>query len=316
MIYTCTLNPAIDYRIYSDQVVLGKLNRFQDGTLRAGGKGINVSIVLSKFHIDSICTGFLGGFTGAFIQSELEQYDHIKHRFIDVKAHTRINVKIMNQHVETEFNHEGPLISENEKQKLIHLIDQMDSDDILICGGSTANGHPDLYQEIAFHCQTKKITLIMDTPGTYLSQFIAYRPFLIKPNIHELEDYFKTPIDTIPMMINYGKELIRQGAENVLLSIGEQGSLFISKDHVYRAQLIKGQVKSTVGAGDSMVAGFVAGLLKTQDLQKAYQYAVASATASIFGDELGDQQVFSKIIDSIVIEAINHDFKEEDNIDE
>jgi 1-phosphofructokinase len=305
MIYTCTLNPAIDYRIRTDHLSLGSLNRFHEATFKAGGKGINVSIVLSKFGIESIATGFLGGFTGAFIASELTQYPQIQHRFIKVKDNTRINVKIMNQGVETELNPVGPKISESEIEELLQQIDQLGKNDILICGGSSAVGYPDLYEKIAKHCQNNQIQFIMDTPGHDLSQFISYRPFLIKPNIHELEAYFETSISTLPMMIHYGQRLIMQGAEHVLLSMGAKGSILLTQDHIYRASLVSGHIKSTVGAGDSMVAGFVAGFLKTQDVKQAYQYAVACASASIYGNELGDPSLFNEIIRSISIEEIH-----------
>lgn len=304
MIYTCTLNPAIDYKIKIDSFDIGKLNRFDEGVFRAGGKGINVSIALAKLGIDSISTGFLGGFTGAFIASELTDTYHLKHEFINVEPTTRMNVKIMSKTVETELNHDGNNISQSEKEKLIERIRLLGKDDLLVCGGSTAKGHPNLYQEIAQICYKNHVKLIMDTPGNYLSLFLDYQPYLIKPNLVELEAYFNQKISGLDQIIDYGKKLIASGAQLVLISMGSDGSVLISKDAVYQASKVTGIVKTTVGAGDSMVAGFIKGIMESGDIKKAYQSGVAAASATTFGDELVDPNLYSKFLSMIQIKEI------------
>lgn len=304
MIYTCTLNPAIDYKIQTDSLSMGVLNRFHQGQFRAGGKGINVAIVLKKLGMDSIATGFLGGFTGAFIERELTQTYGLKHDFVHVSQDTRLNVKIADKDAETELNHDGNEVTGDERDQLIRKIGRLSREDMLICGGSTAKGHPDLYREMAELCHQKSILFVMDTPGNYLSQFIAFKPFLIKPNIHELEAYFDKKMHGMEDIVEYGKKLHHQGAEHVLISMGSEGSILIDKDKVYRASVISDHIKSTVGAGDSMVAGFVSGYIMTHDIIEAYRWSVAAASATAFGDELADPRLYHTLLKKIDIQEM------------
>lgn len=305
MIYTCTLNPAIDYKINVDLIHVGDLNRFSKGTFLSGGKGINVSIALKKIGIKSTCTGFIGGFTGAYIQSELENRHGLTQDFVPVKNDTRLNIKIMGQPTETELNHDGNIIFDSEKDALLEKIKQYKTGDILICGGSSAKGQPDLYQEIASICEKNHVRLVMDTPGIYMSQFLSHHPFLIKPNVHELSEYFNRKLTNLSEIILYGRKLLEVGAENVLISMGSEGSVLITQHHIYRASTLSNLVKNTVGAGDSMVAGFIAGYEQTRDLQEAYRSAVALASATTFGDELADPNLYHKLLKSIQIKEIH-----------
>jgi 1-phosphofructokinase len=304
MIYTCTLNPAVDYKIKIDQFVEGKLNRIEEAEFSAGGKGINVSIVLNNLETKNIATGFLGGFPGIYIKEYLEEKYQLNMNFIEIKEPTRINVKLKQIKSETEINHQGPNVEEHDFNALLSLINSLKQDDILICGGSSCKGIHNSYQKIALLCNEKRIKFVMDTPGIYLSQFISFSPFLIKPNNHELEEYFKVKIKTINDTIYYGKKLIEQGAQNVIISLGAKGSVFINKDVIYRSNMIKGLVTNTVGAGDSMVAGFMHQYLKTNDYKKAYEYAIASGTATAFNKGLANLESINKYIDKVRVKEI------------
>jgi len=304
MIYTCTLNPAIDYKVNVDSMNIGGLNRFSEGHFSAGGKGINVSIALKKLNIDNICTGFIGGFTGAYIQTQLKEKYSLTLDFVEVKHDTRLNVKIKGVPSETELNHTGNAVSHDEKEALLEKIKQLNQGDILICGGSSASGQPNLYQEIAQICFERHIRFVMDTPGNYMSQFLNYHPFLIKPNLHELGEYFDRKLTDMKDVIKYGQKLISAGAEHVLISMGAEGSILITQNQVLRASTLSLPVKNTVGAGDSMVAGFIAGYLNTQDIKTSYQSAVALASATTFGDELADPKFYQAFLKRIEIKEI------------
>ena len=305
MIYTCTLNPAIDYILQSQAFKPGKLNRIDEARFTAGGKGINVSIVLNNLGIENIATGLIGGFTGNFIESHLKRHFGLNTKFIQVKENTRVNVKLKHEVSETEINPLGPNISDDEFDRLIDFIKTLTPNDILVCGGSICQGQSDAYLQIAKCCEMQKVPFIMDTPGSYLDQFLTYKPFLIKPNIHELEEYFKTSIKTIDQTIVYGKKLIELGAQNIIISMGAKGSLFINKEFIYRSNIIKGDVKNTVGSGDSMVAGFIQQYLCTKDVKKAYVQAIASGTATAFSDDLAQKEMIEHYASIVKIKEIS-----------
>lgn len=304
MIYTCTLNPAIDYKITIDQLVIGELNRFKDGQFLVGGKGINVSIALKKLGLPTTVTGFIGGVTGKQIKQEVKHILQLKSEFIEVDALTRVNVKVLIDDKETEINHDGYEIELKAVSALLNKIKQLKTSDLLVCGGSTAKGHPKLYAEIAKVCRDKKIEFVMDTTGDYLEQVLKYQPLLVKPNLYELESFFKKSIQSDEDIIHYGKKLIESGAKHVIVSLGKSGSYLITKDKVYRANPITGVVKNTVGAGDSMVAGFIYGYKKHLDLNESYKYAVAAATATTFGSEIMDLEAFNTYYNQVHIEEI------------
>lgn len=303
MIYTCTLNPAIDYKIKLDKLEIGQLNRFEEGQFLVGGKGINVSIALKKLNIPTVITGFIGGITGSRVKSDVKTLYGLKSEFIMVDAMTRVNVKILIGDKETEINHIGTKVSGSSADALLKKISKLTNKDLLVCGGSSINGHPKLYEKIASLCETKQIEFIMDTPGNYYDQFLSKKPLLVKPNIEELEMYFNQKIDE-HSVIEKAYKLIALGAKHVLVSLGSKGSILISEDHIYQAKPIKGEVKNTIGAGDSMVAGFIYGIKKKLSLLETYKYAVACATATTFGDEVVDLKVFNQVYDTIEIEVI------------
>ncbi|MBU1141388.1 MAG: 1-phosphofructokinase [Firmicutes bacterium] len=290
MIYTCTLNPALDYIINLPAIEFNRLNRIDQAIFRAGGKGINVSVVLNNLGIRSIATGFLGDFTGSFIKKDLKKYPFITMDFIDITGTTRMNLKLNHGFKETEINDSGPQISEHDFQILLSKIEALTSEDLLICSGSTCQGQSDAYQRIAQTCSKHDIKFVMDVPGKDLLNFISSKPLLIKPNLQELESYFDVKIGSMDDVINYGKQLIELGAENVLISMGSKGSLFISQNKVYRASLVHGHTINTTGAGDSMIAGFISSYIQEKNLKKAYLNAVSAGSATVFGHGLATME--------------------------
>jgi len=305
MIYTCTLNPAVDYIINLPVLNSNQINRVEHASFRAGGKGINVSVVLNNLGIDSVALGFVGDFTGAFIKKDLEQYPHVKSMFIDIKDYTRLNVKINHGYKETDVNDRGPKISDQDFEKLIKQIEKLTEEDMLICSGSTCYGQDDAYQRIAELCEQKKIQYIMDVPGKEILDFIDKKPFLIKPNLQELETYFDIKIKSMKDLILYGKKLVDMGASNVLVSMGSKGSILLDKDHIYRANQIHGHVTNTTGAGDSMIAGFVRSFVQNKDIKKSYLYAVSAGTATVFGEGLATIETCTAYQDKIKIKEIH-----------
>jgi len=304
MIYTCTLNPAVDYKFNLENLSIGKLNRVENAHFFAGGKGINVSIVLNNLGTESIATGFLGGFTGDFIKSTLNSKG-IQYEFIEIELPTRFNVKIKHPHMETEINADGPHISNSKLSELLDFIQKMKKEDMLITGGSTCKGQPEAHGIIAQICHEHGIPFVMDTPGKYFSQFLKYKPFLVKPNLQELGEYYHMKITKVEQAIFYGKKLLEEGAERVIISMGKNGSIYLDEHNIYRSNLIHSKVTSSVGSGDSMVAGFISSYLSDKDIQKAYQYAVAVAQATTFHDDLATYETTMKYYYEVNLKAIS-----------
>ena len=190
-------------------------------------------------------------------------------------------------------------------EKLIKQIEKLTEEDMLICSGSTCYGQDDAYQRIAELCEQKKIQYIMDVPGKEILDFIDKKPFLIKPNLQELETYFDIKIKSMKDLILYGKKLVDMGASNVLVSMGSKGSILLDKDHIYRANQIHGHVTNTTGAGDSMIAGFVSSFVQNKDIKKSYLYAVSSGTATVFGEGLATIETCTAYQDKIKIKEIH-----------
>ncbi len=269
----------------------------------AGGKGINVSLILNNLKVKNIALGFTGGFTGEFIKNSLISYG-VSHKLIDIKQTSRLNVKLKESNRESEINQAGPIVSKKEFAKLINQISKMTKKDILICGGSSANGVTNAYEQIAKKCSSKNIDFVMDISSKEMLKILKYRPFLIKPNIHELGDYFQKEISGVTEAIKYGKKLISLGAQNLIISMGAEGSLLVSKNKVYQAKPIRGNVISTVGAGDSMVAGFIAAYMKSANLILAYKTAVAAATATSLTKGFANLNSIKQFIGKVEIKEV------------
>lgn len=302
MIYTLTLNPSIDYVIDVENLELGKVNRTSKDFKFPGGKGINVSRILGNQKVDNIALGFLGGFTGNFIEDNLNSLG-VKTQFIKVKGDSRINVKIKSNE-ETEINGAGPMISAENLESLFNRLDQLVEGDILVLAGSIPSTLPkDLYLQIQKRVSKKNVKVVVDTSGKALLEAIKNKPFLIKPNNHEIEEIFDVKINSEKELIKYGKDLVSLGAENVIISMAGDGALLITKDGVFKGNAPKGEVKNSVGAGDSLVGGFLAKYVETKDLITSFKNGIASGSASAFSLDLALAEDVNKLLPIIKIET-------------
>ncbi|MBH0166933.1 1-phosphofructokinase [Fictibacillus sp. 7GRE50] len=303
MIYTCTLNPSIDYIARVEDFKEGHLNRTSDTFVYPGGKGINVSRVLKHLGIDSTALGYTGGFTGAFLKDFLTE-EQILHDFINVSEVTRINVKLKS-HKETEINGLGPSISIEKQHDLLQKIDHMSEGDFLLLAGSIPPSiSEDFYAEIAKKCKDLGIHAVIDTAGEALRKTLSFQPFLIKPNHHELGELFQTDVNSKEDAIFYGKKLLEAGVQNVIVSMAGDGAIFLNKDTVLISNVPVGTVKNSVGAGDSVVAGFLSQIIQERDLSTAFQYGVAAGSATAFSEDLCTLEQVESLRKQIVIEEV------------
>lgn len=283
MIYTITFNPSLDYVIQVDHFKPGIINKTKFEEILPGGKGINVSIVLSNLGHETTALGFLAGFTGKEIEHKLNNFG-AQTNFIHVEnGLSRINVK-MKSDEETEINGMGPDIQPENIQELFHQLDQLKKEDILVISGSIPSTLPDdMYEQIMERVQEKKIKVVVDATNNLLVKVLKYKPFLIKPNNHELSEIFNVELNTKEEVVPYAKKLQEMGAQNVLISMAGDGAVFISETgEVLQSKAPKGKVINSVGAGDSMVAGFVAGYLESNDYHKAFINGLCCGSATAF----------------------------------
>lgn len=300
MIYTITFNPAIDLVINVEHATLGELHRLDSEHYVIGGKGINMSMLLQALHIPNTAVTFLGGFTGDYIQSELEKKG-IKVKAIAIDGTTRINVKLKSD-TETEFNANGPSVSPAQFQELFAYFQECltAEDTVLLAGNKAVGMTAQHYIAIAQLCQEKGAKFVLDTTKDLLTKCLPYQPFLIKPNHHELAEIFNAVIDTQEDIITYAKCLQEKGAKNVLVSRGGNGSLLLTEDGcVYTANIPKGTLVNSVGAGDSMVAGFMAQYLVTNDYKKALQQGAACGSATAFSIGIADEALIHSLMPHI-----------------
>ena len=285
MIYTVTLNPAIDYYMNMDKVDEGELNKVNNSYTLAGGKGINVSKVLKNFNIESMALGFCGGFTGEYIKSDLNKYG-IKDNFISLSEDTRINVKIKTPKNETEIMGKSPQISKENIDALLSIIDNVEDNDILVLSGSVPSSvREDIYKDIIQKTKSKNnIKVILDSRENAFKIAVKEQVFLTKPNRKELSEYFGKDIRSVYDIITYAQQLVKDGSENVIVSLGKEGSALVNKDEAYIGNAPDGQLVSSVGSGDAMVAGIVYGISQNLNILDSYKYAIASATATAFSE--------------------------------
>lgn len=304
MIYTVTLNPSLDYIVEVDTVTLGELNRTKNETKFPGGKGINVSQVLKRLDVDSHALGFLGGFTGSYIEGFLKSLG-IHTDFVSVDEDTRINVKLKSD-TETEINAKGPNITAENFEALKAQIRKLTSEDILVLAGSIPSTMPkSTYEELVKLCNENGTKFVVDAEGELLKKVLPLNPFLIKPNHHELGDLFNTEINSCEEVIPYAKELVKQGAQNVIVSLAEKGAVLINKDIALIATSPKGDVKSSVGAGDSMVAGFIATYEKTKSIEEAFRFSIAAGSATAFSIGLCTREKMEGLLPQVKVEKSN-----------
>jgi 1-phosphofructokinase len=296
MIYTVTWNPALDYILHVEHLTKGKIQRTKREELYPGGKGINVSFVLSEFGIKNIAMGFLAGFTGREIERLLTDKG-CETKFIYTKeGMSRINVKIRDNE-ETDLNASGPVIAKENIEEMMSLISNLKKDDFLVLAGSippTLNS--DTYEKILESLASKGVKTIVDAEGDLLRKVLPFHPFLIKPNEEELKELFSVDITKSEEVIYYAEKLQELGARNVLVSLGEKGAILVTEQkEAYQMEATKGEVKNTVGAGDSMLAGFLAGYLKTGSYQKAFELSVQTGSASAFSNWLPTKEQYPQI---------------------
>ncbi|PWU00913.1 MAG: 1-phosphofructokinase [Bacteroidetes bacterium] len=303
MIYTCTLNPSVDYVVQVQEFQLGDLNRMSFDAKYPGGKGINVSRVLKRAGVESKALGFIGGFTGSFVEGFLRE-EGISANFIHVNGDSRINIKLKTE-TETEINGQGPEITNDQFGQLVKQIEGLENSDILVLAGSIPSSLPsDLYIKLSKLAKKQGAKVVVDVSGKVLLDIVGQKPFFIKPNHHELGELFDTTIETPEEAIPYGQRLLELGAENVAISMAEKGALLITKDAVYQASVPKGAVKNSVGAGDSLVAGFLAAWLQKSDIVEAFRTGVASGSATAFSLELCTQEDVLRLIPEVEIKTI------------
>ncbi|WP_107841129.1 1-phosphofructokinase [Metasolibacillus meyeri] len=298
MIYTMTLNPSIDFIVEVENFEVGVLNKIQKEAKFPGGKGINVSQVLKRLGTNNKALGFVGGFTGDYIADALKQRGIVTD-FVEVQEDTRINIKLKTGQ-ETEINGQGPMIQEQELADLLNKIDALTADDVLVLAGSIPQSLPVTIYETMSSIATKKgAKIVADTTGEVLLNVLPNKPFLIKPNHHELGELFDVTIETIEEAIPYGKRLVEMGAQHVIVSMAGAGALLFSKDLALYANVPKGVLKNSVGAGDSVVAGFLSCYFRTGDVQQAFAYGVASGSATAFSPELCTQSEVEELLPQI-----------------
>ncbi len=296
MIYTVTWNPSLDYVISMHNFEIGKTNRTVAEQIFPGGKGINVSIVLNHLGIENTALGFTAGFTGVQLEKELYKMG-LCTDFIQIEnGFSRINVKLKD-YDGTEINGMGPDVDQASIEKLYQKLDKLKEGDILVLAGSIPKSLPDsIYQDMLAYLFGKEILFVVDAAGELLLNVLEYKPFLVKPNRHELEETFGVTLHTQEKIIFYAKMLQEKGARNVLVSMAGEGAILADeRREIHRLAAPKGTLINAVGAGDSMVAGFLAGWLKTQDYDYAFRMGVSAGSASAFSETLAERKEIEKI---------------------
>lgn len=295
MIYTVTFNPAIDYVVHTGRMQFGMVNRSEKEEMYYGGKGINVSYVLKQLGTESVALGFVAGFTGDAIERGVREMG-IRTDFVHLPAgNSRINIKIKSEE-ETELNCQGPDIGEESVEELFHKLESIQDGDTLILAGSIPASMPDdIYEKILDRLKDKEIKIIVDATGKLLMHVLKYRPFLIKPNHHELGAMFGKELTEDEEIISHARKLKELGAKNVLVSMAEKGAILLDEyGKIHKCGACSGEVKNSVGAGDSMVAGFVAGSL-SGDYLSALQLGCVCGSATAFSEGLAGKEEIRKL---------------------
>ena len=303
MIYTVTLNPSIDYIVRLDKVNLGSVNRMDSDDKFAGGKGINVSRVLKRLGIENTATGFIGGFTGKFITDNLVS-EGIASNFVEVNQDTRINVKIKAD-AETEINGPGPEISTEKLAELKEILSSLSpADTVVFAGSSPKNLGNVVYKELIGLTRKTGAQVVCDFEGQTLLDSLEFEPLLVKPNNHELGDIFGVKLENLDQIESYARQILDKGAQHVIISMAGDGALLVTRDGAYFAKPIKGNVKNSVGAGDSMVAGFTGEFVRSGDAVEAFKWGVACGTATTFSDDLATADYIKETYEKVEVEKI------------
>ena len=322
MIYTITFNPSLDYVVSVEDFKTEKVNRTTSEYIFPGGKGINVSMILSELGVQNTALGFVGGFTGNELEKQLKEKGVITD-FVQVsEGNTRINVKLrstslksieddatldgesehVQSDVETEINGAGPVVTENELEFLLDKLANLNEEDIVVISGSVSKGiSQSVYADIVKLCNERNIKVVVDAASSLLWNTLEYEPFLIKPNKDELEDIFYRDIFRNEEVVFYAKELQNRGAKNVLVSLGENGAVLVAENgEVYEMSAPQSVVLNSVGAGDSMVAGFLAEYLDTNDFEKALKLGICAGSATAFSYGLATKPEIEALLKTFV----------------
>ena len=300
MINTITLNPSLDYIVKVDNFKVDAVNRSNEEQIYPGGKGINVSIVLNNLGVKNTALGFIAGFTGDEILRRIKDHG-VDCDFIKVKSGlSRINVKLKSNE-ETEINGSGPRISESDLELLFAKISHLKKGDYLVLSGSIPSSVPnDIYESIMKRLLDKEVEFVVDATKDLLLKVLKYKPFLIKPNHHELAELFNVTLNDDNDIIKYGKKLQEMGAKNVLISMAGDGAILIPENgDPIKREVPKGILKNSVGAGDSMVAGFISGYLKNNDINEAFKMGIATGSASAFSEELATKDEVINLLEQM-----------------
>lgn len=283
MIYTLTFNPSLDYVIGLNTLSPGHINRTLYEYIYPGGKGINVSIILANLGCENIAMGFVAGFTGAELEKRMKNLGAHTEFIRVAEGMTRINVKI-HAAQETELNGQGPVITKQAMENMYKILDDIQDGDVLVLAGSIPESLPkDTYEQLLEYLKEKQVRIVVDTTKEMLLGTLKYQPFLIKPNKEEVEELFHCKLTSDEDIAKAARKLQEQGAKNVLVSMAEEGALLLDENgDIYQKKSVQGIVKNSVGAGDSMVAGFLAGYLKTNDYEEALRMGMAAGSATAF----------------------------------
>lgn len=300
MIYTITFNPALDYIMVVPSCRNGEVNRTESEKIMAGGKGINVSIVLNNMGVENTALGFISGFTGGAIENILADMN-CKTDFIKLdNGFSRINVKIKSD-TETEINGQGPDISDDAVKKLYEKLDSLNDGDTLVLAGSIPSSLSDsIYCEIMDYLKDKKLNIVVDATKDLLVNVLKFKPFLVKPNNHEIGEIFGVELKTRSEVVPYAKKMQEMGAKNVLVSMAGEGAVFVGENgEVYESEAPKGKLVNSTGAGDSMVAGFLAGYIEKQDFMYALKMGLSAGSASAFSENLATKEEILNVFKTI-----------------
>ncbi|MDR0199516.1 MAG: 1-phosphofructokinase [Streptococcaceae bacterium] len=310
MIYTVTLNPALDYFMGFDKVVQGEINRANSAYMRPGGKGIIESRMLTRLGTPNVALGFLGGFSGKFIQDFLH-HEGVASDFTEISEVTRVNMTAKTATDETSFNAAGPNLTLKEVQQFLVKFDSLTKDDIVVLAGkSLPELGADFYQQLIATIKAKGAQFAIDVEGQDVLEALPQHPIVIKPNREELGEIFSVKFDSVESILPYGRKMLDLGAQNVMISMAGDGALLIADDgnagsKAYFAEPVKGILKNSVGAGDSTVAGFLAEWQTSHNPVKAFKQGVACGTAKVFSEDLPSREFINKCFEKITIKEIS-----------
>lgn len=301
MIYTITTNPAIDYILRFDKFEDGATIRASEDEKYPGGKGIMASKILHNLGEKPVNLGFVGGFIGEYIANSIRDLG-LDENFVRIKENSRINVKLKYDK-ETEINAKGPKISKEEVEKFFDSLKEIEKGDVIVISGSLPYSlDSDFYKKVI---EKTEADFTIDIADKKLLDYLAYKPLLVKPNEEELGKIFQTEIND-DNLVDYARKLNELGAKNVIVSLGAKGSIFVDENHVYRAKPIEGKLVNSVGAGDSMVGGFVYGMVNKLEKIDAYKLAVACGTATAFSPDIANRDMINQILNKVEVEEIGN----------